>query len=289
MVVGRELSGLPVEHRRLIVAALVGEGIAAPGQLIGAVQLIEPPQLDERIRMVLDPERDARLPPFALRRHDQQRGRLTATDIAAGCLGRVERCKQAAGQRAGRRRKGPQHARPDARVGHDVCLAGDLIAGHVAGEGHAGGAGVRGHRAACVDDRDLAPGGAGVRRRQPRKHVPRADPGCEQLERLGPVGPAHVCLGRHGTDTGARPGHLRPDTEPVRLHGDAKLTGLRVACDDRIGHAPIVRTRPGRTSRLGERAGGTGAIDGADREQVCREQSARRPLREAIADEVPMQ
>ena len=93
-----------------------------------------------------------------------------------------------------------------------------------------------------VDDRELASGGAGVRRGQPRERFLGADPGCEKLERLGPVGHPHAGLGRHGADAGTGPGHQRSNSEEVGLDGDAQLAGFAVTGNDRIGHPTIVRT-----------------------------------------------
>jgi hypothetical protein len=55
------------------------------------VQDEQPPQLDERVRMVLNPQGDVRLPGLAMRGNHQDRRRLAPADVPTRAFGGVER------------------------------------------------------------------------------------------------------------------------------------------------------------------------------------------------------
>jgi hypothetical protein len=58
---------------------------------------VQAAQLAERVGVVVDVEVEDALPRLlvAIARDDEERGRLAAPEVAAGLLGRVQRCKEA--------------------------------------------------------------------------------------------------------------------------------------------------------------------------------------------------
>ena len=68
--------------------------VALAGQLVGQVEHEQPLELGERFGMVLDAQRDDRLPRLATPGHDEDRRRLAPADVAAGRLGGAQRRHQ---------------------------------------------------------------------------------------------------------------------------------------------------------------------------------------------------
>src|SRR5207302_7399754 len=106
---------------------------------VGAVVLLDveqPPELSQRILVVVDPEvRDAALPREARRLalDDEDRRRLNPTEVPALRLGGVQRGEQAACERALRGLVRGCHRVPDRVPGHTVRLTGEAVAGEVPG------------------------------------------------------------------------------------------------------------------------------------------------------------
>jgi hypothetical protein len=143
--------------------------IAGVHVVVGALQLDQPAQLDERFRVVVDAQvEEAPRPRLAARLagDDEDGRRLAPADVTALRLGGVERGQHALGQVALGVAVGLGHRRPDGRLLHHVGLHREALAGLVAGGGDARLAGVRRHLAGRVDERHLphvAPASAATR------------------------------------------------------------------------------------------------------------------------------
>ena len=87
--------------------ALVGEGI-------GLMDVDQPSQLNQRLRVVLNPQLKLRLPRLTLPRHHQDRHRLAAADVPALRFGRVERRQKPPVKWPAARLIRLKHCRPDA-------------------------------------------------------------------------------------------------------------------------------------------------------------------------------
>ena len=104
----------------------------------------------------------------------------------------------------------------DAARGDDVATAGE-----------------RCHISFRVDHADLSHFARSVAVEQRAQRFGRALAGAQKIESELSVGRIDEALRRHRADPGFRPRHDLPDGEPVRLNGDADLSGRRVAGDDR--------------------------------------------------------
>jgi hypothetical protein len=222
--------------------------VARPPE-VAPVQGEQPAELGDGGGVVVDPQVDvavgAAAVAAALPDH-QQRGRLLAAGVAPGGLAGVERGDQPLGElEPGPLAHGRRH-RLDGRAGHqDVALAGEAVAGAVAGPVGALAAGVGGHAAGGVDDRGLALARLVVGAEQGIEGLARRGAGLQQGEPARAVGDVGPRLG--GDHAGPRPPveHDAADAQELRLHRAAEVAGLRVPGDDREGHRwPPVRTRP---------------------------------------------
>ena len=228
----------------LVGVAGVQKLVGLAGELVRVVQGHEPPELRERLGVVLDPQRHHGLPRLGIRRDDEDRRGLAAPEIAPLALGGVECGEQPARERAAGGPERLEHRRPHPLGGHDVGLAGDARADDVAGVGHAGRAGVGRDMTRRVDDRHLARVASGVVRDERRQRLLGMHARGQQVEKLRAVTGVDVGLGGDRADARAGPGHDRADREPVRLDGDAELAGVGVARDDRVRHRIQVSLPP---------------------------------------------
>ena len=187
---GREPLELVVAHpraARLVVVHRAGLTSEAPVHL---GQPDESAQLAERVIVVVDADIDDVLVPRSagsLALDDQHRGRLASPEVAAGGLGRVERCQQPLRQRAGGRRVRLRHSRPDLGAPHHVRLDAEPVAGAVAGLGDAEVARVRGGSGPA--SRRRRPGGrpaADRLRRVPQARRPASRPMRSSSSASGP-------------------------------------------------------------------------------------------------------
>jgi hypothetical protein len=132
--------------------------VAGVHVVVGSLEADEAAEFDEGLGVVVYPQiKEAVGPGLAggLGLDDDEGGGLSAADVAAGALGRVEGGEHAFGEVAPRGLEGARHGGPDARVRHHVGLHGVVLAGVVAGGLDAFGAGVRGDAAAGVNHRHL--------------------------------------------------------------------------------------------------------------------------------------
>ena len=213
----------------------------AIGRPVGLGAVDETAQLDERAVAFLDAEVDHPLPGVTLARYDENPRTAAAAPVAAGGLGRVEGCKQALGERAGRLLERRAHLVPGAVGGEHVPLRGPVAAARVARLGDALRAGVLGDGPAAVDDPDLPELRQVIGGAQAVECVGRRGALGEQLE----PGPAVAAVGerlrRDRADSRPSPGHGRAGVERLRLHGDAKLAGRRIPRHDRVRHRARLR------------------------------------------------
>jgi hypothetical protein len=208
--------------------------VGRAGQLVGALELEQPPQLAQRRGVVLDPQVDPRAPRLALGRHHEQGRRLAAAHVAALRLRGVERGHQARRQVAVRGLERGGHRRRHGLALHHVRLRGVVLAGDVAGERDAVRARVRGDLAARVDDPHLAHARRRVVVEQRLQRLGRAGAGGEPVEPVRPVRRLDDRLRGDRAHAGPRPRTQRADGEPVRVHGGAELARARVERDDRV-------------------------------------------------------
>ena len=217
----------------------------------GVVEAVEAPQLLDRALVVVDAEVDEGVGQpgvAAVALDDEQRGRLLAAAVAAGCLRRGEAVEQPLGERS----PGGGRERVDERVDRlrrdeDVALGRVAVAGPPAGPVVALGAGERRAAPGRVDDAELALLAAVVGRRQPLDDLVGRGAAAEELEAVRPVARVRVGLGRDRADVRRRPRHDRADGEELRLRRDAPLAGVEVAGADRVR-----RDDGGRSSAIGE-------------------------------------
>jgi 2-dehydropantoate 2-reductase len=230
----RERARLDVEASRFVVTALVDELVGAVRQRVRLVEPDEPAKLDKRLGVILDAQRDDRLPGIAAARHNEDRCGLAPAGVSALALGCIERSEETGGQRAGRGRERRQHRRPNAVARHHVRLTRHRVPAGVARERDAAAAGVDSDGAPAVDDRNLAAGGARILGDELLERPSRVGAVLRERERSRPVRDLDVGLGCDGTHSRQGPGHDRPDREPVRLDRDPQFAGGWIPRDYRI-------------------------------------------------------
>ena len=161
---------------------------------------------------------------------------LPAAVVAACRLRRVERGEQPFGEGAGCRVEGLAHFRPDVGGAEHVPLSAHVLRGQAAGVGDAPLAGVRGGRAACIDESDLPDLAVLVGLEQLVERLARAASRGQQREPARPVPAFGERLRRHRAHARLGPGARGAGVEGARLDGHAQLAGLGVAPDDRVRH-----------------------------------------------------
>ena len=70
----RQLGGAHVHRGRLVRAAGAHQLVGLARELVGALEHAQPPQLDDRVGMVLDAQIDPRAPRLPFGGRDEQRG-----------------------------------------------------------------------------------------------------------------------------------------------------------------------------------------------------------------------
>ncbi|OQB26190.1 MAG: hypothetical protein BWY10_02261 [Chloroflexi bacterium ADurb.Bin180] len=215
---------------------------------VGPLQGQQAPQLDQRLRVILDAQLQLHVFPRFVAAHvidHQDRRALLTAQVAALGLGRVEGGQKALGQIPSLCLKGHGHRRPDAVVGHNVGLHRKALPHLVARLGHTLHASVRRHAALRIDHRHLAHRPAFVRRQERGQHL-----GCRlacghraQAQRA--EGRVDHGLSSHGTHARLGPAHQAAHVEPVGLHGHAQVARGRVARDDGKGAGQLGWTKGG--------------------------------------------
>ena len=145
-------------ERRLALLARVGGLVDPVPAPVAGGETVEPPQLAERIIVIVDAEVEDAVDGgllVALARDDDEPRGLPAAVVAACRLRRIERGEQPLGERAGCRVERLTHRRPDLGRAEHVPLHAHVLRGQVAGMGDAALAGMRCGRAARIDERDL--------------------------------------------------------------------------------------------------------------------------------------
>ena len=153
----------------------------------------EPPQLDDRLGVVVDPELADAVDPLTLLRRgsetlDHDRRRLLTARVASRRLPGLEGGDEPLGERAAGRQERPLHLVHDRLAGEDVPLHGVARPGAVAGPGVAPRAGVRRRRAVGGDDAEL-PRLARRRRRRAPRSIAASGPSCSCSSRSRIRGP----------------------------------------------------------------------------------------------------
>ena len=193
--------------------------------------------LDQRLGRVVNPQIEDRVAPGAsggFRLDDQNRRRLTAADVAAFSLRRVERCKESIDQLALGAGVRLRHRRPDRVLEHHVGLHGKSVPDDVSGFWNCSLTGVRRDAAERIDHRDLPNFTHRIGGEQARERVGRALARAHQVESELAVRRIGERLRRDCAHAGFRPRDDRAGGEVMRLHGNAELPSLRIARDNRV-------------------------------------------------------
>ncbi len=166
----------------------------------------------------------------------QKRRRLPSSNVSSLGLGGVEGDEEPPCELPLGRGIGMGHRAPYRGLGHQVGLGGEPVANNVARLGDAPRPGVCHRPALAVDKANLAPAGTAVTGQQSLESVLGAPSGAHQFQPERPIGGVRQRLGGNRTDAGLGPRDHRADREPMRLHRNAQITGLRVTSHYRICH-----------------------------------------------------
>ena len=176
----------------------------------------------------------------ALRFDDQNRRRLTPANVAAFSLGRVERREESIDQLALGTAVRLGHRRPHRVLEHHVGLHGKSVADDMPRFRNRRRTGMRCDAAERIDHRDLPNLLHRIRGEQTRERVGRALARAHQVEPELPVRRIGGRLRRDRADSRFCPRDDRADGEVMRLHGNAKLPGVRIARDNRVSMCELV-------------------------------------------------